>query len=154
MTVPTNGLKVNCLGSLSRNHVFTIHSDNSLRFPSSRLIAIRREETHLDANQRELIEVLRAAKGLLSIDKNDFAWSRWEGAEDALKELDGLIDTIEAGKLLERLDVSLLFAATGPIQEVSLSSGWSKEFLALAARFDAVEFLLFPQSREGKVDGM
>jgi hypothetical protein len=30
-----------------------------------------------------------------------------------------------------------LFATTGPLQEVSLRSGWGAEFLALAARFDA-----------------
>jgi len=29
-----------------------------------------------------------------------------------------------------------LFAPTGPIQEVSLSSGWGQEFLELAERFD------------------
>ena len=32
--------------------------------------------------------------------------------------------------------MEVLFAPTGPIQEVSLSSGWGKEFLALSERFD------------------
>jgi hypothetical protein len=30
----------------------------------------------------------------------------------------------------------VLFAPTGPIQEVSISSGWGNEFLDLAERFD------------------
>jgi hypothetical protein len=33
-------------------------------------------------------------------------------------------------------DIEVLFAPTGPIQEVSMSSGWSREFLRLAERFD------------------
>jgi hypothetical protein len=36
-------------------------------------------------------------------------------------------------------DVSVLFAPTGPIQEVSLSSGWSETFLKVAERFDRAE---------------
>jgi hypothetical protein len=35
------------------------------------------------------------------------------------------------------LSLSILFAPTGPIQEVSLSSGWGGEFLKLASTFDA-----------------
>jgi hypothetical protein len=33
--------------------------------------------------------------------------------------------------------LSWVFAPTGPLQEVSLRSGWGAEFLAFAARFDA-----------------
>ena len=38
-----------------------------------------------------------------------------------------------------RLDMSVLFAATGPIQEVSLSSGWDDAFLKIAEQFDRAE---------------
>ena len=34
--------------------------------------------------------------------------------------------------------LKLLFAPTGSIQEVSISSGWGQEFLSLSARFDEV----------------
>jgi hypothetical protein len=33
--------------------------------------------------------------------------------------------------------VAIVFAPTGPMQEVSLSRGWGQEFLTLAERFDA-----------------
>jgi hypothetical protein len=36
----------------------------------------------------------------------------------------------------KRLDLEVMFAATGPIQEVSLSSGWGQDFLGLADKFD------------------
>jgi hypothetical protein len=56
----------------------------------------------------------------------------------ALAELDRQIAAIERGQLPRRLDLEVIFAPTGPIQEVSLSGGWAEEFLALADRFDAV----------------
>jgi hypothetical protein len=60
-----------------------------------------------------------------------------EGPEAALQEIDDLIVALEGGQTPPRPRMSVLFAPTGPIQEVSLSSGWGEEFLALAARFDA-----------------
>jgi len=90
----------------------------------------------VDARQ-ELLVALREARALLALPNNDFAWSSWQDSGAALAELDRHIVAIESGQLPPRLDVAVLFAPTGPIQEVSLSSGWGQEFLAVAARFDA-----------------
>jgi hypothetical protein len=90
----------------------------------------------MDSAQTEMIEVLRAARELLARPDNDFAWSPWRDADEALRELDERIAAIEAGALPARAELAALFAATGAIQEVSLSSGWGKEFLGLARRFD------------------
>ena len=46
------------------------------------------------------------------------------------------IATLDAGKLPPKLGLTVLFAPTGPIQEVSISSGWGEEFLSLAEQFD------------------
>ena len=91
------------------------------------------------AATEELVEILEAAKRLLSIPKNDFSWSSWASAADAIRELDVQIAAINAGKPPPRSDLAVLFAPTGQIQEVSLSSGWADDFLSLAARFDAAE---------------
>jgi hypothetical protein len=91
-------------------------------------------EQHWD----ELVEVLRQARALLARPGNDFCWSSWEDASAALAELDRHIAAIESGQPPSYLDVAVLFAPTGPIQEVSLSSGWAWEFIPLSARFDAV----------------
>jgi hypothetical protein len=91
----------------------------------------------VDARQ-QLVDVLREARALLSLPGNDFAWSSWEDAPAALAELDRQIAAIESGQLPPRLDLAVLFAPTGPMQEVSLSSGWADEFLDVAARFDTV----------------
>ena len=74
---------------------------------------------------------------MLSRPGNDFVWSGWDGRDEALRELDEKIAAVLRGPLPDRLGLCVLFAPTGPIQEVSVSSGWGKEFLAVAARFDA-----------------
>ncbi len=83
-----------------------------------------------------MLEVLNETKRLLARPENDFAWSSWASAADALKEIDALIETIDRGEKPERIAISVLFAPTGPIQEVSVSSGWGDEFLVVAERFD------------------
>jgi hypothetical protein len=91
----------------------------------------------LDDGRRELVQVLREARALLARPENDFDWSSWMDAGAALNEVDGLIAELESGRLPDQGDVSFLFVPTGPMQEVSLSSGWGSAFLALANRCDA-----------------
>jgi len=80
-----------------------------------------------------LISVLKQTRALLALPNNDFAWSSWKDQKSALSEMDSIILQAENG-LVQNL--SLLFAPTGPIQEVSISSGWGQDFLVLAERFD------------------
>jgi hypothetical protein len=54
-----------------------------------------------------------------------------------------LVSTLKSGVLPERLKFAVLFAPTGPLQEVSLSSGWAKTFLKVADKYDEVEALLW-----------
>lgn len=84
-----------------------------------------------------LIEVLREAREFLARPGNNFVWSSWDNREVALQQMDGFITRIEAGDIPARMDLTLLFAPTGGIQEVAQSSGWGREFLTLAEKFDA-----------------
>ncbi|MBA4361660.1 MULTISPECIES: hypothetical protein [Pseudomonas] len=90
-----------------------------------------------------LIHILEASIELVSMEENNFDWSSWEDAAAAEAELLGLVNLLKAGTLPERLKVAVLFAVTGPLQEVSLSSGWANTFLRLAGTFDEVEALLW-----------
>jgi hypothetical protein len=81
--------------------------------------------------------VLEDARTLLALPDNEFLWSSWGNVTEALKEIDSLLRELEQGVLPKKDVLEILFAPTGPIQEVSMSSGWEEEFLALAARFDA-----------------
>ena len=84
-----------------------------------------------------LLLVLEEARALLAAADNDFAWSSWRDREDALGEIDTILSELRAGILPNALTLNVLFAPTGPLQEVSLSSGWGDAFIALAERFDA-----------------
>lgn len=90
-----------------------------------------------------LIHVLEAAIELIGLPDNDFCWSSWEDEAQAKGELLGLISVLKSGGLPNRLDVAVLFAVTGPLQELSLSSGWANTFLKLADKYDDVEALLW-----------
>jgi hypothetical protein len=83
-----------------------------------------------------LLSILLEARELLARSGNDFAWSKWSCAEAALKEMDLHIAIVDQGRPLEKFRLGLLFAPTGSIQEVSMSSGWSRQFMELATRFD------------------
>src|SRR5438045_3065040 len=87
-------------------------------------------------NLKKLISVFEEARNLLADPGNNFDWSSWSGHEDALKEVDGILFSLRRGALPERLFMEVLFAPTGPIQEVGISSGWGDVFLSLAGRFD------------------
>ena len=63
----------------------------------------------------------------------DFTWSSWVDQAAALREMDAVIDQAERGIVP---NVGVLYAPTGPIQEVSLGSGWGDRFLELADRVD------------------
>lgn len=82
-----------------------------------------------------LIEVFEEAKKLLQLEGNDFSWSGWENAEEAVGEVDMILKEIQDGKPPGPY-ANVLFLPTGPLQETSLSSGWGDEFVALADRFD------------------
>ena len=84
-----------------------------------------------------LLEVFYEARQLVRRPGNDFIWSFWEDVEDADNELSGIISTLEAREPVNLTQMGVMFAATGPLQEVAMSSGWSTAFLELADRFDA-----------------
>ena len=82
---------------------------------------------------QKLINILKQARTLLDLEGNDFSRSSWKDQNHAISEIDSIIVALEIGSLP---DFRGLFAPTGPIQEVSLSSGWAQEFLDLAEQFD------------------
>ncbi len=82
---------------------------------------------------QKLLAVLKEARALISRDGNDFLWSSWLDQEHAISESDAIIAELEKCSVP---DIRILFAPTGPIQEVSLSSDWGNEFLELSERFD------------------
>jgi len=87
-------------------------------------------------NKDQMITVLKETKQLLSRPDNDFAWSSWEDESVAISDIDSWISRVSDDSVQDTQGLALLFAPTGRIQEVSVSSGWGQEFLDLASRFD------------------
>ncbi len=79
---------------------------------------------------------MEEVRGLLSSEDNDFTWSSWDDRNAGLAELDEILFALRGGFEVPVHTLRVLFAPTGPIQEVSLSSGWGDAFIALADRFD------------------
>ena len=85
-------------------------------------------------NIAELIDVFEKARELVSREGNDFSWSTWEDRDAALVEINAILTALGAGDVPPYAKV--LFLPTGPLQELSLSSGWGDEFISLANWFD------------------
>ena len=83
-----------------------------------------------------LIAILRETQQLLNREGNDLSWSSWNDAQEADAEIERQLQRIEQADYSDLFNLQVLYAPTGPIQEVSLSSGWGNEFLVVAARFD------------------
>lgn len=83
-----------------------------------------------------LLDIFQRARELVALPQNDFSWSSWRDTEDALAEVDGIIAQLQRGETPSSLQMSVLFAPTGPMQELSLSSGWGNRFLQLASEYD------------------
>jgi hypothetical protein len=87
-------------------------------------------------NTEALLDIFHRARELVGLPQNDFSWSSWADAESALAEVDGVIERLQRGEAPDMSQMKVLFAPTGPMQELSLSSGWGNRFLQLATEFD------------------
>jgi hypothetical protein len=89
------------------------------------------------ADAQSLMNLMDELRLLVRRPGNNYHWSSWDGPDDALRELDAIEKQLAGGAIPIRA-LRMLFAATGSLQELSVSSGWGSEFLRLAARFDAI----------------
>ena len=60
------------------------------------------------------------------------------GVEEIVAILNRAMESIAKGKLLNRDELTLLFAPTGDLQETSMANGWADEYLTLSAEFDGL----------------
>ena len=82
--------------------------------------------------------MLQRVAELISEHETDVAWSRFNTAAELEAEIVRYLTLAETARLSESdcSELAVLFAPTGSLQEVSISSGWSEEFLLLAERVD------------------
>jgi UDP-glucose:(heptosyl)LPS alpha-1,3-glucosyltransferase len=124
------------LGECRREDARRAAEDLPLLRPLEVAAAMLLPDLDRPAAVRELVRVLTESRRLVSRPENDYSWSSWRDAARAVDEIDGIIRRLEADLPVEPVKVAVLFTVTGPMQEVSLSSGWGEEFLRLADEFD------------------
>lgn len=83
-----------------------------------------------------MLTVLAEIRELLAQPDNDYSWSSFLDNDAALEEIDAIVTEIQSTGHAP-LMLRVLFAPTGPIQEVAISSGWGETFLVVVDRFDA-----------------
>ncbi len=89
-----------------------------------------------------VISILQEVKRVIEHPGTDVVWTRYDSVEEAAEDISQHVERLRSGDLSKIEDLTLLFAPTGSLQEISISSGWSEGFLYLAARFDrAIELL-------------
>ena len=81
--------------------------------------------------------MLNEVLALLRRPSTDVAWSTYRTPEHAIRHIQSLRQRVVWGDPFALTQLSFLFMPTGALQEISLSSGWSEEFLSLSSRFDA-----------------
>lgn len=87
-----------------------------------------------DAN--EVIDILETVVHVLELPGTDVAWSHYNSVEEVADDINQHIRRLRRGDLSKIDDLTLMFAPTGSLQEISISSDWGEGFLDLAARFD------------------
>ncbi|UCD88619.1 MAG: hypothetical protein JSW04_09090 [Desulfobacterales bacterium] len=94
----------------------------------------------------KLLSVLSTTKELLLRSKNE-GWPDEEPSEFAI-EIDKIISHIFNPKENPLPEfASILYAPTGPIQEIAMSNGWHGAYIALSEEYDNLEYLI----REEKI---
>ena len=82
----------------------------------------------------QIVALLRETADLVSASEASL-WSSRRPSEVA-KTLEGEIAEITAGRHPNSLELRVLFAPTGAIQEIALANGWSERYMQLASGFD------------------
>lgn len=86
---------------------------------------------------RELVQVVEDVLAIVEAEPQETTWSCWDEPEEMVADLRNHVELLRRGDVSQVLELKRLFAPTGSLQEVAISSGWGERYLGLAARFDA-----------------
>lgn len=84
-----------------------------------------------------VVAVVDEVMEYLADPETDVAWSHYETPSEARADLAAHRDRLIGRDFSKVFDLELLFAPTGALQEIAISSGWGEEFLNVARNFDA-----------------
>ncbi len=90
----------------------------------------------------KLFAILSSVKVLLETASPNEGWSCEEPEESLQVINDAIAFFLNPAENKYPADISMYFAPTGPLQEISISNGWSKMFLKLADQYDNYSHIL------------
>lgn len=82
-----------------------------------------------------LLGLLSRCRELIN-ESEDSVWSCMD-VEEIYHRLNDAIELLKENRSTDALELHLLFAPTGPLQETSIQNDRSEEYLVLAEQFDA-----------------
>lgn len=101
----------------------------------------------MDAESADLLRILDKILHIVTTFEQDVTWNTgWQTQADMITELREHATRLRTGDLSGVRELRFLFAPTGPLQEVSISSGWGEAFLVLAEQFDHAYAAINPET--------
>ena len=91
-------------------------------------------EKHIE----KLISVLNELLEIATRYETDVTWSHYDTKDEFIADLDRHLSKLQSQDLSEIGELKSLFAPTGSLQEISLSSGWAENYLKIASDFDRI----------------
>ncbi|MBD3215557.1 MAG: hypothetical protein GF311_23305 [Candidatus Lokiarchaeota archaeon] len=99
---------------------------------------------YIDENQipgindkiRKIINIIELIKEFIINIESDLTWSNYKSEKEILIELDTMIQEFEEENFSRLLDLQAHFAPASEFQEISISSGWSEEFIVISKMFE------------------
>ncbi|MHA1914380.1 MAG: hypothetical protein ACW986_10650 [Promethearchaeota archaeon] len=84
-----------------------------------------------------VIIILELLKGIMDDPETDVLHSTFDTKEEIIDELDRNILKLRSEDFSMIEDLIILFSPASDLQEISLDSGWGKQFLIISERFDS-----------------
>ena len=84
-----------------------------------------------------VINILELIKEIIKAPETEIIHSWFDTKEDLINELDNHILKLTEEDFSKIEDLIILFAPTSDLQEISIDSGWGKQFLIISERFDS-----------------
>lgn len=84
---------------------------------------------------QEIVKILEKIKSYIN-DETDTIWAGFNNTEDLLIELNKDIELLKLCDYETLVKVNIDFLPTCTYQELSLSNGWSDEYLIMSEKFD------------------
>ncbi len=112
--------------------------------PQTTEFNVRNEKLKMNnwPDQLKLFVILSTIKVLLETESDNDGWS-FESPKESLTIIDQTIaffQNPDKNSYPENIDMQ--FGPTGPLQEISISNGWSEVFLKLAEQYDKCSYCL------------